>query len=445
MPYVRINNQAGFVRDPIGGGLEGDVFNHLRDPSLVIKVHRKPTPELEAKLTYLKDNPPQVLRDPSGAFNYAWVLGLVYNATGQVIGSELPKIPNSIPLAQIVSPIDRPKWNTFQFRIHIARQLCERVADLHSVGYVRGDLNLTNDLLTQSGHLVPIDLDSMQIRTTTHVLRCEVGHPDFSSPRLLAARDYKSIDRTVADDLWAMAVLVFLLLMDGEHPFNLFWNSHTMPKPSRSELIQGGYFPYSGKHIEAEPPHGGPDFGRLLDSELQNLFLLTFDEGHADPDKRPTAREWVAVLESLDRPQRFHISGRDWARMHASTSSPQVTPSPPSSFATFVPPPDSLFARVIRVAVPLAVAASLLLSITFAGRWAWRRFFPQSPVAVPTEKYHTIGELLSSHEPHRDNRPSASPRTNPAPSVRLTDLPKPTGPPNQPVLWKALSEKKERP
>ena len=63
---------------------------------------------------------------------------------------------------------------------------------------------------------------------------------DFAAPELYAhATGRKHVERTVEQDLWALAVLIFHLLMEGVHPFSGKYNGKEEPPMVAQSVIKG--------------------------------------------------------------------------------------------------------------------------------------------------------------------------------------------------------------
>src|SRR5205085_2977941 len=117
-----------------------------------------------------------------------------------------------------------------------------------------------------------VDTDSFQVRDpqTGTVYRCPVGKPDFT-PAELQGETFREVDRTPEHDRFGLAVLLFLLLMEGTHPFA---GSYTVPgdPPPYAERIRMGYFPYGTRPVVYRPMAVAPPF-ELIAPPIRELFL----------------------------------------------------------------------------------------------------------------------------------------------------------------------------
>jgi formylglycine-generating enzyme required for sulfatase activity len=114
--------------------------------------------------------------------------------------------------------------------------------------------------------------------------------------------------RQPEQDSFALAVLIFQLLMDGSHPFRAIWLGPGEPPPVEERISQG-MFPYdqlAAGNLVTPPP--GLSLDRLH-PPLAGLFRRCFVEGHANPRKRPPAKEWESTLKEAEKYLRTCSSG----------------------------------------------------------------------------------------------------------------------------------------
>ena len=125
------------------------------------------------------------------------------------------------------------------------------------------------------------------------VHRCIVGS-EFYTPPEMQGVDFATVERVEEQDLFGLGVLLFQLLMEGTHPFQIRFTGAGEP-PQLVELIRDGRFPHDTGSAMWQPPPLAPPFG-MLDFRLRRLFTRCFVNGHHDPHARPTADEWRAAL-----------------------------------------------------------------------------------------------------------------------------------------------------
>ena len=167
--------------------------------------------------------------------------------------------------------------------------LLTTVQELHASGVMIGDYNPANFLCDpQSGAVTLIDCDSWQLTAHGKTFRCPVAAPDMLAPEL-QGKELSTVSRSLESELFALAILLFKVLMLGRHPFDVVGGE------SPVENIRKGYFPYG-------PGGGGIPKGPWfniwshLPFKLKELLVRTFKEGTANPSERATLAHWLERL-----------------------------------------------------------------------------------------------------------------------------------------------------
>lgn len=252
----------------------------------------------------------------------AWPQDVIYDQNG-FAGYVMPKLASTSSLTEIYST---GKYD-LRFRLMAAINLCAAVDTVHEMGQVCGDLNPQNICVNldtndrQNGFKITlVDTDSYHFTANGKTYRCEVGLGDYIAPelqkKLTNGLDLKSVplpSYTKETDLFALAVHIFYLLMNGCHPFacakEVNIHDHTLEQmtseggkesvvaPQPIENIKKGVFPFHGNWPGITTPVYAPDF-TSLPPEIQNLFICTFVDGDRDPSKRVSALKWQSVLQS---------------------------------------------------------------------------------------------------------------------------------------------------
>ncbi|TAF52151.1 MAG: DNA-binding protein [Oscillatoriales cyanobacterium] len=289
----------------IASGGEGRIYPIAKDSSLVAKIYHKPTDEDGDKLTVMFSMPPDAPIAEPGHASIAWPLDLLHTVGGRekIVGFVMPRVNKVLPVHTFYTPKTRreqkPLFN-YLYLHRTARNLASAVNALHVRGYVIGDVNESNILVTDTALVTLVDTDSFQVRDpyTGYVYRCPVGKPEFTPPEL-QGQTFRDIDRAPEHDLFGLAVLIFQLLMEGTHPFSGVYLGTGEP-PSLEARIRSGHFPSGTKRIPYRPMPAAPPF-EMLHPRLRQMFLRCFEEGHSNPSVRPDAKTWVnAIREAED-------------------------------------------------------------------------------------------------------------------------------------------------
>ena len=387
----------------INRGGEAQIWTVCQDAHLVAKLYHKPTAEHQAKLSAMVAAP--LMRQGSHPA-VAWPLQLLYQQNA-FVGYLMPRAANSRPLFHYYNPARRRQlglthlWPRFLHRT--ATNLARAVSAVHKGGHVIGDLNESNVLVTPAALVTLVDTDSFQIQPSGSAIqripgwlatvqsppiyRCGVGKDEFTPPELQGV-DFKTVDRTLAHDNFALAVLIFYLLMDGFHPFAGVLNSSA--SVGRVDLygIKQGLFPYlqwgANTKQTLQPPPKAPPFAHLHPN-LQDAFRRTFVEGHAHPARRVTAKEWKEILHEAEEalvacPQNAgHIYSRHLR--HCPTCMPtaiQPRPTPPPAVVQPAAQPITVGAKpLLALSARWVSALQLASSPAFNRLTAWKPTIPQ--------------------------------------------------------------------
>jgi DNA-binding helix-hairpin-helix protein with protein kinase domain len=196
---------------PLGIGGEARVYAVEEDAGLVAKVYHQPTEVQARKLAAMLANPPD---DPMAAqrqISIAWPVDLLRTVDGsqRIVGFLMARVTGMHSLINFYNPrTRRQKCPLFSYRyLHrAARNLAAAVRALHARGYVIGDVNESNILVSETALVSLVDTDSFQVHDlwNSSVYRCPGGKPEFT-PAELQGKTFASIDRKPEHDLFGLA------------------------------------------------------------------------------------------------------------------------------------------------------------------------------------------------------------------------------------------------
>ena len=321
MPSYRTSKQM-IIQTPdsyLGHGGEGDIYAVNNDANSVAKIYNKDVPSggrqtrhwrrKEQKLVAMIENAPPT-RDADGNVALAWPEDILYYHGGPndrlMAGFTMPKIDTGQykDIVNYYNPSLRAKLQEEFARKKLVlptegrdlEELLEIIigniltvlGNIHKLRYVIGDVNELNILVDYLGRVAFVDSDSFQVRDDRNgiVHRSQVGREDFLSPRVIELMDEKCtdgrcpsgrppghnksfscFDRGPEDDSFAIAVILFKLLMQGNHPFD-------GPDGSMKEKIRDQKFPYNRRLLT--PPQRTKSRWNELSTKWQNYFRHTF-------------------------------------------------------------------------------------------------------------------------------------------------------------------------
>lgn len=306
----------------MNGGGEGTIHGIVGMNGYVAKIFKpdKRSADREEKLRCMVKKGATV----KNLEHITWPLDVIYNAEG-FAGYVMQKIEN---VQSLTAVYNGDKYN-LRFRLLAAYNLCAAVETVHNMGQVCGDLNPQNICINLNVNdkanafkVTLVDADSYHFSTEEKTYRCEVGLADYLAPEIqkkvsggVTLRNAPLPTFTKETDLFALAVHVFCLLMNGCHPFACAKRmngtvENTMGQmtssseresvvaPQPIENIKDGYFPFYDSRENVTIPIYAPPLSSLP-QELRTLFIRTFKDGYEDPTKRATAEEWCRAMQPL--------------------------------------------------------------------------------------------------------------------------------------------------
>ena len=292
----------------LGAGREGEVHQVTNRPGKAVKLISPANPDAAAtaaKLEIMVKNPPPATA--TRAYRIAWPTALVARETpgGPTTGYLMPVLDPAVyrPVGAYFNPArrrgltdQRKRGYSYLNLLAIARNLAGAVAALHRHHVVIGDLNSRNVLATDRGRVAIIDADSFQITDQASGLthRGLVGTPEYTPPRL-QGRDFADVDRTQQDDLFALAIMLYQLLVQGSHP-----HAGTQPQTASPEDAN-----IAGRIALGRFAHDTSSTGEAAatantgliwkDLPLKKQFKAAFQERRP----RTSAQAWIQAISEI--------------------------------------------------------------------------------------------------------------------------------------------------
>ena len=151
----------------------------------------------------------------------AMPIQLVVDDSGQFAGFSMQRVQQAYQIHQLYNRDDRlnlfPSAD-YRFLVRAAHNLAQAFTHLHYENIVIGDVNESGIFYSTGGWVKLIDCDSFQAELGNEFYPCLVKVPEYT-PGELHGKDLSSVRRTPNHDNFALAVMVFRLLMLGQHPY----------------------------------------------------------------------------------------------------------------------------------------------------------------------------------------------------------------------------------
>ncbi|WP_400996681.1 hypothetical protein [Agromyces sp. GXQ0307] len=218
---------------------------------------------------------------------------LVTNSRGEFVGYAMPKasgrefqrtIFNKRKFAK-----EFPGWKKADL-VDVCIAFLEQVQYLHSMNIVLGDINPKNLMVDDRKNVFIIDADSWQLEGYP----CPVGTPMFTSPRMLG-KTYSGDLRTMEDELFAVATMLFMIVMTGQFPY-----IRTGTDGDMVQLIKEGNFAfqYENRNNKDQPDGDWKYMWSHIHKPVKDLFWHTFHREGKRYSRRPTATEWLDAFRA---------------------------------------------------------------------------------------------------------------------------------------------------
>ena len=286
---VRSKNDGDLrlVRE-LGSGGEGTIYD-LGDGTAAKIYHKdRLTFGKGEKLCYMVGHP----------VNYAgicWPQELLYNQYNELIGYRMPRASGK-KLKNLLE--NRQELESFCAKgkkkdlVQLAITILKKIAISQLNGVLLGDINLNNILVASPTEIWLVDCDSYQ--TGGYV--CPVGDARFTAPEI-QGKKFPTFLRSIGNEQFAVAVLLFMLMVTGKHPYA------QQNMESISEAIAAMEFPYYGNHPDVSQRNvrnAVPEGVYLyqwsqLPYFLRNDFYDTFqkDGRYSTEDRRLATTIWL--------------------------------------------------------------------------------------------------------------------------------------------------------
>lgn len=274
------------LKSKLASGGEGVVYETSRK-NFVAKIYHKShlSKSRREKLELMISKP---MKHPS----ICWPTEILVNASGEFCGYLMPKAEGVALQTSVFIPalLKRkfPDWTRVNL-VQIAHQFAKAVEYLNDRNVLIGDINPMNVLVTADGAKISIvDCDSFQVED----FPCPVGTVNFTAADI-QGKDYKTFLRTKSHEEFALATMIFMILMPGKPPYSQEGGT------SQADNIRSGKFPYPfGKDFRSQNIASGP--WRFIWSHfpysIKEAFHDVFRNG-----KTVSPSSWVVLLETYKK------------------------------------------------------------------------------------------------------------------------------------------------
>jgi rRNA-processing protein FCF1 len=266
----------------LASGGEGTIVSFSAEPDWVGKV-LFPNKLVKQKYDKIK----YMLQHPITKQRICWPIDGLVNADGNFVGYTMPRIVGKTLREYCFYPMQMHVADRTGL-INLCLAILRTVKHLHDFKVLVGDINPDNFIVTQNGYVTIIDADSFQL----HKYPCPVGTDLFTAPEI-QGMNFSDFMRSIEHEKFAIAVLLFMVLLPGKHPFS------QIDGESPAQNIKNKNFPYRfvvNDEVIVEGKKAPVGHYRRIWSNLSRKVKEKFIQAFVD-EERPSIEEWIDVLE----------------------------------------------------------------------------------------------------------------------------------------------------
>lgn len=287
------------LSESLGSGGEGTIYR--TNTPYVAKIYKK-----ECCTEYRFEKISKMIKAQLKYERICFPLAVLYNRLAQPVGYFMQKaegysIQSSIFRKQLFLK-KLPGWKKEDL-VQCAITILFKIKYLHDNNILIGDINPNNFLVVSPTEVYLVDTDSFQLDD----LPCPVGFPLFTAPEIHMKHkmgifnDYSDLLRTKENEYFAVATLIFMLMMPGKPPYTQQGGEDII------DNILEMHFPYAvGERRGENVPDGTWRFiWSHLTRRMKENFLRVFDKAENNSDfnisERLSVEQWKNELLEYQR------------------------------------------------------------------------------------------------------------------------------------------------
>lgn len=183
-----------------------------------------------------------------------------------------------------------PQWKKIDL-VKLCLTILKKIDFLHKMNIILGDINPNNILVASSSEVYFVDTDSYQVENYP----CPVGTALFTAPEIMG-RNYADFLRSMGNERFAVATLLFLIMMMGKSPY-----AKQDGGSLQDNILKGEFsFPLGDKSNHQAPEGNWRYIWSHLSRPLKEAFYNTFHrEGIYHEEKNRLKEEkWMRCFSN---------------------------------------------------------------------------------------------------------------------------------------------------
>ena len=272
------NTKTVTLDKKIASGGEGIIYS-VNIPGKVAKIYKSGKID-QAKLVKLR----LMMTKSINCEGVCFPEELLYNQKGEFVGYLMKQANGSeLQRSLFIPPLFKekfPNWTKVD-TVTLCITILEKLKYLHDRNVILGDINPNNILVVSPTEVYFVDTDSYQVEG----FPCPVGTINYTAPEI-QGKEYSSFLRTKGNEYFAVATLLFMIMLPGKSPYSLQGGENQI------DNIKNGDFAYPcGELSTGKVPEGPWRYcWSHLPRFLKNSFYKTFRKGEefsAENNRRP--------------------------------------------------------------------------------------------------------------------------------------------------------------
>ena len=219
---------------------------------------------------------------------------IVTTNSGKVVGYVMPKV-KGVTLHKLLMGAKLSINKVFpgatkKEMVQLCIAIITAVKYLHDRNIIIGDLQWDNIIVESPTKISIIDTDSFQLNE----FPCPVGKVVFTAPER-QNQAYGTYMRRFSDDLFALATIIFLIMIPGKFPYDMRGGDDV-----QQNIIKGDFSYANGENSNGQAPMGNWRYcWSHLPRDLKEALYNTFRKGekYNSPETRLTAGEWLSIFQ----------------------------------------------------------------------------------------------------------------------------------------------------
>lgn len=284
---VYTNNGKIELLNLLGSGGEACVYT--TNTPYVAKIYK------EGKITERKQEKIKLMLSKKiSCSGICYPVEIIYNLNREFVGYLMPPAKGYELQKSVFGPKPLflkkfPGWKK-RDTVQLCLTILKKIKYLHDRNIILGDINPANILVVSPTEVYFVDTDSYQIED----FPCPVGTVNFTAPEI-QGKQYKDFLRTKGHENFAIATLLFMIMLPGKPPYSQQGGEDPMSNIRKMDFS----YPF-GENSNKKTPEGPWRYiWSHLTYKIKDAFYNTFryDGSHAKEADRLSVDVWIDLFE----------------------------------------------------------------------------------------------------------------------------------------------------